>query len=95
MVTNALTVGEDEGLVVAGTSEDGSAWAKLVWLGDWTAVDLKLGKQSSSGIVAAFVSAAFSAKDVSSKEASQSSVRYVPCYACTHDKYCSPFLAVQ
>ncbi len=77
MVTNALAAGEDEGVVVAGTLADGSAWAKLVWLGDWTTVDLKLGKHAIADKIGGFLAAAFSAKDASSKEAALNSARQV------------------
>ncbi len=74
VVSNAVTAEDAEGVVLAGASEDGKEWARLAWLGDWTTVDLDL-DQHPSGEAASIVSVAFGAKDASSKEAAQNSIR--------------------
>lgn len=78
MVSNAVTAGDDEGLVVAGTKEGGAAWAKLVWLAEWMSQELKVDtgvSGSSLGPSAGLSLAAFSAKDTSSKEDATNSAR--------------------
>lgn len=81
VVSNALSAGEAEGVVLAGASEDGKKWARLAWLGEWTTLDLKLDQQLS-GDAGSIVSTAFGAKDVSSKEAAQNSIRQDPSSIC-------------
>lgn len=81
VVSNALSAGEAEGVVLAGASEEGTTWARLAWLGDWTTMDLEL-DQSSSEDARSIVSAAFGAKDASSKEAAQNSIRQDPNTVC-------------
>jgi hypothetical protein len=81
VVSNAVSAGGDEGVMVAGTSAEGDPWAKLVWCQEWLPLKVVVpqwGHKDSAGQSPALDALAFSAREFVSKEAVQQSARRAP-----------------